>query len=186
MKVVGLTGTICSGKETVKEIIKKKVNCYYVTISDIIRAEVEKKKGVLDRKILQDMGNEMRKNYGNHILAMLAIEYLNRDKEMIVIDGIRNPGEVDYLRKKFGNNFKLIAVDAAPEIRFERILKRGQKSDPKTWEEFVVMDERDKGKNEPEYGQQVGKCIQTADFVVMNDGTLEELENKLNEVIKNI
>jgi dephospho-CoA kinase len=186
MKVIGLTGTMGSGKEVVKDFLIKKFNCYYVTLSDVIRGEIEKKKGNLTRQTQQDMGNEMRKKYGPHILAMLAIEYLSKSKEMAVIDGIRNPGEIEYLRKKFGPDFKLIAIDASPEVRFERILKRGQASDPKTWEEFAALDERDKGKDEPEYGQQVKRCMEQANFTVMNDGTLEEFENKINEIVKNL
>jgi dephospho-CoA kinase len=183
MKVIGLTGTIGSGKDVVKDLILKKFNCYYVTLSDIIRAEFERKKGKLDRRTLQDMGNDMRKKYGPHILALLAIEYLPRDKEMIVIDGIRNPAESEYLKKKFGNNFKLIAVDAPQEIRFERMVKRQRYDDPQTWEEFVAMDERDQGKNEEVYGQQVRKCIEQADYLIVNDGSLEDLGKKVDEVL---
>lgn len=186
MKVIGLTGTIGSGKEVAKEFLMKRFNCYYVTLSNIILTKFEKESGILTRKTLQDMGNELRKKYGSHILAMLAVEYLPKDKEVIIIDGIRNPGEIEYLRKKFGKDFKLIAIDASPEIRFERILKRNQKGDPKTWEEFVALDERDKGKNEPEYGQQVKKCMEQADFTIINDGSLEEFEREINNIMSAI
>jgi len=64
MKVIGLTGTIGAGKKTVKEIIQKKLTCYTVTLSDIIKAEIERRKGTLDRSTLQNMGNELRKRYG--------------------------------------------------------------------------------------------------------------------------
>ncbi len=185
MKVIGLTGTMGSGKEVVKDFIKQKYNCYYVTLSDIIKTEMEKKKGTLDRTTLQDMGNEMRKKYGNHILAMLAVEYLGRDKEAIIVDGIRHTAEIGYLKRKFGDNFKLVAVDAPQEIRFQRIASRNR-DDPKAWEEFVKADERDQGINEPEHGLHVKDCIEKADFLIVNDGSLEELGNKVNDVIDKI
>ncbi|MEM7818659.1 MAG: AAA family ATPase [Candidatus Aenigmatarchaeota archaeon] len=186
-KVVGITGTIASGKDTVKKILQSKFNCYTVSLSSIIKAELEKKKNKnFSRKNLQDLGNELRKKYGTHILAMLAVEYLQRDKELIIIDGIRNPGEVDFLRKKFGNKFVLIGVDANPEIRFERIKKRGNDSDPKTWEEFLEIDKRDQGENEPEYGQKTKECLEKADFLIINDSTLEDLEKKVNEIAEKI
>jgi len=185
MKVIGLTGTIGSGKEVVKDSIKKKYDCYYVTLSDIIKSEMEKKKGTFNRTTLQDMGTEMRKKYGDHILAMLAIEYLGRDKEAIIIDGIRNTAEIEYLKKKFGDDFKLVAVDAPQEIRFQRIVDRGRE-DPKAWEEFVRADERDQGIGEEEHGLHVKDCVDRADFLIVNDGSLEGLENNVNEVMEKI
>jgi dephospho-CoA kinase len=185
-KIVGLAGTIGAGKEIVKEFLMKRFNCYYVSISSFIGIELEKRKSNLNRKNLQDQGNELRKKYGNEILAKLAISYMPRDKELIIVDGIRNPGEIDYLRKQFGNNFVLIAVDAPQQIRFERMQKRNRPTDPKTWEEFVAIDERDQGVGEPEYGQQTKKCLEAADFVLVNDGSAEQVENKLNEIIQKI
>ncbi len=186
MKVIGLTGTIGSGKEVVKDTLMRKFNSYYVTLSDIIRAEIERKRNKLTRTTLQDMGDEMRQKYGPHILAMLAVEYLGRDKELIIVDGIRNPSEAEYLRKKFGNNFKLIGVDAPAEIRFERVKNRNRSEEPRTWEEFLASDERDQGKNEPPTGLQVRKCLEQADFQVVNDGSIEDLQKKIDELVKSI
>jgi len=186
MKIIGVTGTIGSGKNTVKHLIRRKFNCYHVALSAVIRGEIEKKRGNFNRITLQDMGNEMRQKYGTHILALLAIEYLPRDKEMIIIDGIRNPGEVEYLKKKFGSDFALIAVDAPLEIRFDRIRGRGDPKDPQTIEEFIELDKRDKGQGEPAHGQQVAACIADADYKIENNGTPEQLEQKINEVMKKI
>jgi len=124
--------------------------------------------------------------YGAHILAKMAVEYLPRDKEMIIIDGIRNPGEAEFLRSKFGVDFVLVAVDSPVEKRFENIRNRGDVRDPKTREEFDQMDARDQGSGEPPYGQQVAACVQTADYKIVNDGTLEELHQKLREAMKKI
>ncbi len=186
MKVVGITGTIGSGKEVVSDALKKKFNSYYVSLSSVIRGELEKRKKLFNRVSLQDMGNEMRKKYGTHILAMLAVEYLGKDKEMIIIDGIRNPGEAEYLRKKFQGDFKLIAVDAPKEVRFERMLKRSRPTDPKTKEEFEALDKRDEGEGESLYGQQTRKCFELADFCVVNNGSMERFEAKIKEVIQKL
>ncbi|MEM7821498.1 MAG: AAA family ATPase [Candidatus Aenigmatarchaeota archaeon] len=184
MKVIGVTGTIGSGKSIVREFLIKRFNCYCVLLSSVIKTEGRKKK--TSRRELQDLGNELRKKYGAHILAKLAVDYLQKNKEMAVIDGIRNPAEAEFLKKTFGNNFFLIAVDAPKEIRFERLLKRGTERDPKNYEEFIEMDEREMGKGEPEYGQQVEKCMKMADFLLINDGRIEEVESKLDEILKKI
>jgi len=186
VKVIGLTGTIGSGKYVVTDYLKQKFNCFYVKISDVLRNEMEKRRGKLDRKTLQDSGDEMRKKYGNHILAKVSIDYLPRNKELIVMDGIRNPGEIDYLKQTFGNDFVLIAVDSKPELRFERLKQRGRSDDPKIWEEFLEIDSRDQGTGQPEYGQQTRRCMSKADYTIMNDGTLEEFQANIAETAQKI
>lgn len=185
-KVVGLVGSVAAGKEVIKDALMQRFNCYHVALSTVIRAEIEKKNNMLTRRGLQDYGDEMRKKYGAHILAKLAVEYLPRDKEIVIVDGIRNPGEIEWLKKEFGKNFLLIAVDAPREVRFERVQKRARATDPKTWEEFVELDERDQGNGQPEHGQQTRKCIEQADFVIINDGDLQQFEAEAKEVVDNL
>jgi dephospho-CoA kinase len=184
--IVGLTGTLCSGKETAKRILMERFSAYHVTLSDVIRGELEKKKGVFNRFTLQDLGNEMRRKYGTEILAKMAISYLPRDKQMIIVDGIRNPGEISYLKKNFGNKFVLLAVDSPQEVRWQRMQGRNKVTDPKSFEEFVEAEKRDLGEGEPAWGQHVRDCMQQADFTVMNDGSLEDFRNKIFEVFKGI
>ncbi|MEM5836648.1 MAG: AAA family ATPase [Candidatus Aenigmatarchaeota archaeon] len=181
--VVGITGTLASGKDTVKEILSKNFNCYTVSLSSVIQTQTKIK---ADRKTLQDMGNELRKKYGNFILAKLATDYLQKDREMIIIDGIRNPGEVDFLKKTFKEKFFLIAVDAPLELRWERMKARGKEGDPKTFEEFLKADERDQGIGEPLYGQRVRECMEMADFLIINDGTLQQLNEKVGKIVEEL
>jgi dephospho-CoA kinase len=183
VKVVGLIGGMGSGKDVVSQYLKKEFGCYYAKISDAIRTEIQKKKGTLSRKTLQDLGDELRRKYGTHILAKLTTDYLPRNKPLIIVDGIRNPGEMKYLKETFGRDFVSIAVDRSPELRFENIKKRARRDDPSTLEEFLEDDARDQGINQPEYGQQVRKCIDAADFVIKNDGSFEEFQTNIVETV---
>lgn len=134
----------------------------------------------------QDLGDQVRQKYGTHVLAKVAVGFMKRDDAVKIIDGIRSPGEVDYLHKEFGDEFILVAIDAPQDVRFKRVQERNRNSDPKTFEEFVKLDERDQGMNEPPYGQQVKKCIEMADIVIQNDGNMEEFQNKVEEFMKTI
>lgn len=187
MKVIGLTGAIGSGKEIVREIFEKNTSSYSVVLSSLLKDDALKKQGIkITREIRQNLGNELRKQYGAEVLVKIAVNFMQRNKDFLIIDGIRNPGEADFLREKFGDDFKLIAVDAPQQTRFERISQRRRDGDPITLEEFVKLDERDQGKDEPEYGLQVRKCIETADIILQNDGSMEEFQKKVEDAIKEL
>jgi dephospho-CoA kinase len=48
------------------------------------------------------------------------------------------------------------------------------------------MDEIDLGRNQPEYGQKVEECLKLADLLIINDGTVEDLNKKLEKISESI
>jgi dephospho-CoA kinase len=187
MKVVGVTGSIGAGKNAFKDELMKKRNCDYVSLSTLIMEETIKKRGLkVNLFNKSDLGNELRRKYGSEVLAKTAWNFMQKKKEILIVDGIRNPGEAKFLKKINGRDFVLVAVDAPREIRFERVVKRNDAIDPKEAEEFARADEMEQGLNEPEYGLQVRKCIDMADYVLINDGTIEDFVKKCDEVIAKI
>lgn len=182
--IIGLTGTISSGKGVVAEFLKSK-DMVYLSLSDEVREEARNRKIELTRENLQNLGNEMREREGKGVLAKRVIKKIKSQKySKAVVDGIRNPEEVNELRKL--SKFFLVAVDAPREIRFKRMASRNRESDPKTWEEFLKIDNRDFGQNEAASGQQVGKCMEMADFKIVNDLTIDKFNEKVNGLIKEI
>ncbi len=175
--IIGLTGKIASGKETLKDFFIKRGFDYF-TLSDILKEELEKKRIPVTRNNLQDYGDKLRKEHGAGILMRIFLDKTNIDKNYI-IDGIRNPGEVLELRKY---NSILIAVDASQRLRFQRLIKRAKPSDPKTWDEFLKIDERDFHDEKNPFGQQNKKCMEMADYIIINDGSLENLMKKIQGV----
>ncbi len=175
--IVGLTGRIASGKGQIVEFLKSK-DFQYFTISQVVREEAAKKGIPIERKNLQDLGNEIRHNEGKNAWIKRLILKLDKSKNCI-IDGIRNPGEIEELRKL--DNFFLISVDAPQKVRFDRLLKRKKPSDPKTWEDFLEIDKRDFQEDDP-LGQQVGKCMKQADFKIINDSDIDKLNKKIEEI----
>ena len=178
--IIGLTGSLGSGKGIVADFFRDK-GYEYFSLSNELRG-IAKERGIeLTRKNLQDLGNQMRREKGNGYLAERVIaKILDRRYSNAVIDGIRNPAEVLVLRKM--KSFFLVAVDAQKEIRFQRLRERNRESDPKTWEEFLKVDARDLGVGEEEGGQQVGKCIALADMSLVNNGNIEEIEKNISKI----
>ena len=183
--IIGLTGPKASGKGVIADFLKSKGFTYF-SLSDIVREEA-RNRGLANytTKQLQDIGNELRLKFGNSVLADRIIEKISKSNNLLfVIDGIRNPAEVMSFKKAFNENFILISITASREKRFQFMLSRNRPSDPKTWEEFLKIDERDLGKDESPHGQQVKKCMQMADITIENNSTIQVLTQKLIKALR--
>ncbi|MBQ7073714.1 hypothetical protein IJM86_01330 [bacterium] len=78
-------------------------------------------------------------------------------------------------------NFLLLSVDAEQKTRYERILKRGSETDSVTFEEFQIQEEKEMNNTDPAK-QNVAECMKLADLQIRNDGTFEDLYQKLDEI----
>ena len=103
-----------------------------------------------------------------------------QDDKNYVIDSIRNPEEAKEL-KKLGRFF-LIYVTAPQETRFERLRSRKRSGDPETLEEFKRTEQLEL-ENHDQSKQNLKGTAHLADKKIKNDGTMEELEKKVDEVL---
>jgi len=120
-------------------------------------------------------GNELREKFGPDVLARRAAV---RVQGPTVIDSIRNPAEVAFLRSL--GNFILVAVDAPLEVRFERARKRGRNESASSLDEFRRKEEQEKSTSET--GQQLEVCLRLADLTIVNEASLEDLRKRLEEL----
>jgi hypothetical protein len=137
---------------------------------------------------LQDAGNEIRSRFGaGALVPIIAIACQILGWKRVVFDGIRNPGEIEALKKSFPGKFILIGIVAPYNVRQQRFLEgRMRIGDPKTPADFAKLDERDKGIGEPPEGQQVAKCLALVEpeNLIENGGTLDDLEFILKNCLK--
>lgn len=181
-KVIAVVGPIASGKGALIELLKEQ-GYAYVSLSDVVREKTNAWGLSLTRKNLQDVGDKLRKQFHPAILAELATHSLKHTSGNFVVDSVRNPAEVEYLKKHF--HALVIGVTASPQKRFEMMKKRGREWDPQTWEAFKQAEERDRGLGQDSFGQQVEKCLKMADMVIDNNGTLQDFQENLRYFLKN-
>lgn len=172
--LIGLTGTNGAGKGEVARFLRQK-GFDYVSLSDVIREELKNRGLEPSRDNLISCGNELREKFGPSELARRAAAKITRPT---VIDSIRNVREIEFFRQL--GDFVLVAVDAPVEIRFERVMRRGRNESVRSLEDFKAKEELEKRNGET--GQQLEVCIKEADVILINDGTIEELWQKLEEL----
>lgn len=202
MKVFGVTGLPGSGKSIISRLAKKE-GIYTVSMGDVIRKEAERKNCSPGEAAVN-----LRKQYGNNVVADRCIQEIfnhskrrnnrnghvkkmykdnNRynkpkkfkkiEQNVYIIEGIRSPQEVQYFRKRF-KNFKIIAIHSNPQERFNRLIRRKRSDDSSDYNVFLERDNR-----ELNFG--IGNVIARADYMLINEGHIQNFKNNVRMLIKN-
>ncbi len=172
--IIGLTGRNGAGKTEVSNYLITR-GFEYHSLSDEVREEIRSRGREITRETLIEVGNDLRTRFGPGILAERILLRLDRDKSCVV-DSIRNPAEVGVLRRR--KDFRLLAVDAALELRFERSRRRARERAAQTLEQFRALEDRELASKEPA-NQQLLATLDLADVTVTNNGSLADLHLQL-------
>ena len=174
--LIGLTGRNASGKSTLVEWFSEKGMKSY-SCSDSIRAWLREQDKEITRDALIEGGRELRRQGGGGILAEMLIDIL--DGEDAVIDSIRTPAEVTVLKSR--GDFFLIEVKASEEIRWSRLQDRARPGDP-TEKNIFLEQENKEVKAKDSAGQDLDATAEMSDFQIFNDGSVENLYTKLDDL----
>ena len=180
--IIGITGTLGAGKGSVVEFLKKKGFKHY-SAREFIKEEVLKKGLEVNRDTLVYVGNELRKNNSPSYIAEKLYERARNDGGNCVIESLRTIGEVRALREK--GDFYFIAVDASQKVRYERVRGRKSETDRISFERFVEDERREMISDDPNK-QNLRACIDLADVKIINNGSLDDLEKDVNELLEKI
>jgi dCMP deaminase len=178
--ILGLAGPNGAGKgEVVRFLAERSFSTF--SLSDVIRDELRAQGLEETRERMIETGNAIRARMGPGGLALRLIERLPPDRNAAV-DSIRHPAEVEVLRGRSAS-FRLIWVDAPEEVRLARLRARGRGGDPASLEELRRLEARELGSDDPS-AQQLLAVRALADFTVVNDGSIEALQRRIQEVLE--
>lgn len=182
--IIGITGAFGSGKSTATKFFESK-GYSQIVLSSFLEMEANKRGNVsITRKLLQDIGNELREKEGKGILAKKALLYVQEKQwKNVIIDGIRNLGEIEELRKS--GNFILVGIVADRNVRFARLQKM-KGTDAMSQEIFTTLDYRDLGIGETESGLQVAYCLAFADYFIENNNDEQMFIKRLSGLLKKV
>jgi dephospho-CoA kinase len=176
--LIGLTSRNAAGKDEVARCLVERHGFRYFSLSDVLREELVREGLPVTRENLIRKGNDLRLSQGPGVLAEKALETL-REEEKAVVVSIRNPGEVEALRRRA--DFLLVGVDAPVELRFSRAKARGRTDDAASLEDFIRQEQAELAGDS--HQQQLDRCFRMADRVLVNEGTLEELFSKVEKIL---
>lgn len=197
--VIGLCGPIGVNLPEIARKLSETLASYAYTCETIKMSHlIEKEVGNVDGKDLVrkrqliDAGNKIRGQTGRaSFLAEKAIEHIFIDRNnafpdgvfasrrhCFVIDSIKNQAEARKLREVYGDSFYLIGVFSSHDRKKTNLTHGNPALEPEAIK-IIEDDYNQKG----DFGQQVGKVFQTADYFFRLEGEAEA-DGKVQRLLK--
>jgi dephospho-CoA kinase len=178
-KVVAVVGMPGSGKSEVVACFEE-AGFSRVYFGDVVFDRMKQEGLEINEKNEQMTREKLRAEGGMGIVAKQSLPKIEEKlaKGNVVVESMYSWEEYLILKEKYGENFKVIAIHASPRTRYERLGKRDVR--PLNPEDARSRD----------YTQirniHTGGPIAMADFMVVNEGPLEELRERTKAFIKTL
>jgi dephospho-CoA kinase len=176
VKVVAIVGMAGAGKSEVARVFEghgfKKVR-----FGDITDEELKSRRLEPNEENECYIRQQLRKEHGMAAYAKLNLSRIDSSLKSsnVVVDGLYSWEEYILLKEYYGGQFTTVAVWASAATRHGRLAHRAER--PLTLEEAVSRD-----KSEIENINKGGP-IAMADFTILNEASLEELEKETGRVL---
>ena len=176
-KVIAILGMPGSGKsEAIEYLVAKydwpKVYFAQPTFDEMERRGMERTQAN-ERLVREDLRNL----HGEDFYAQEAVKKVEamQDQPIILLESFYSAPEYRVFKDRYQDNFVTIAIHTRPSIRHARLLHRperpltAQQSEERDWAQLNRLSQ--------------GTPIALADYMVINEGSKEELQQKLNKVV---
>jgi len=178
MQVIGIVGLPGSGKSEAAAVARD-LDVPVVTMGDVIRAAC-RDRGVDPDTRHGEVAQALREEGGPAAIAersLPLIEDALAESDTVLVDGIRSGAEVDRFEAAFGDDFRLVSIEAPYETRKERIAERGRDAGAADGGESL----RDRDERERGFG--MDDAMARADVVVDNTGSLEAFHDRVRRLL---
>jgi len=175
-KIIAVIGMCGSGKS---EAVKFFTGHGYkrVYFGEVVMNEVNRLGLEVNEQNERKTRENLRREFGMGVMALKSLPVIEQfiEHNNIVVESLYSWEEFMILSAKFGSAFKLLTVYTTKELRYNRLANR--KIRPLTEEEAISRDV-----TEIENLDKGGPIAYT-DYLVMNDGSLEELNRNLEKYL---
>jgi cytidylate kinase len=184
-KIIGLSGTNGSGKDTVGGILAEKHGFLFISVTELLRSEAKKRGLSVERENLRSISAEWRRESGLGVLIDKAIaEYMavKGQYKGLAVASLRNPGEADRVHEYGGI---VVWIDADTKFRYDRIQAnkdhRGRlEEDNKTYDQFMTEEAQEMKQGGDEATLNMLGVKQKSDKTLINEF---ENEDQLKEYL---
>lgn len=176
-KVIAVSGMPGAGKGVATEAARQ-IGFEVIVLGDVIREETERRGLEPTPKNMGGVMLRVREVEGAAVVARRLMPKIEAcSGPIVIVEGIRSPAELAELKSR--HDVVAVAIHASPRTRFERLVARNRSDDPKTWSTFIERDFR-------ELYVGLGDVIALADHVLVNEGTISELQSSFKSLLNEL
>ena len=183
MKILAIVGMSGSGKSVAVDYLTEK-GYPKVYFGGMVYKEMEKRgiERTEDGESEKEFREMIRATEGKDWVVRQVIKEVNdlvaAGQKRIILDGVYSWTEYRILKHEFPKNLSVMAVVVDKKLRYKRVARR-----PGRAFDAAAIRERDRSEIE---NLEKGGPIAAADYYVLNNGTIEEMEVRVNEILKEI
>jgi len=171
MEVLIIVGMPRSGSSTAAKVARD-LGIFTISMDDIIREEIMRRALPNTERTYREM-REWFHEYGREreLMRRIVDKIINaKNPERIVIEGFTTPEQINELKKRlWGERIYILAIHSPPKIRWEREKTMVAEKPYR----FVKMRDR------LELSRGLGHLVAMADYIIVNDGSLEEFKERV-------
>lgn len=179
MTIIALVGMPGSGKSMAAKILKDE-GFTIIRFGDVTDDEMKRRGLDPTQENECAVRESLREEIGMHAYAVLNLPRINAARAVggtVVLDGMRSMEEYAYLREQLPDLF-VVAIHTPAEKRYQRLSNRKERGMARD-----VAVARDKAEVEK---LNILGPIAHADFTIVNDGSIDDLQRQLDEVLGKI
>lgn len=175
-KIIAVIGMCGSGKsEAVKFFSGHGYKRVY--FGEVVMNEMKRLGLDVNEKNERETRENLRKEFGMGAMAVKSLPVIEEliTHNNVVIESLYSWEEFKILKDKFGDSFKLLTIYTTKALRYERLLKR-------PFRPLSAGESKSRDISEIEKLDKGGPIAYT-DYLVINDGSLEEMNKKLEQYL---
>lgn len=177
--IVGLTGSFGAGKGFVADYLVHEKGFAHFSARTFIIQELERRGLEVNRDTMTTVANDLRATHGPTYIFEQLVHMAKDHGGDVVVESVRAVAEALYIKEQGGI---VLGIDADPQIRYERIVKRGSETDHVTFEEWRAQELRESNPNDPTK-QDIFGALKLSDIIIMNTASITSLKAEVDAFI---
>ncbi|MDR1954501.1 MAG: AAA family ATPase [Candidatus Methanoplasma sp.] len=175
MTVIIVTGMPGAGKEEFLSVASS-LGIPSARMGDVVREAYPRSPEYEKGKSIGEFANAERERFGKNVWAERTVKKMSGD--VFLIDGCRSMAEIRSFRE-IRRDVRIIGIHSPPELRYERLVRRGREDAPKNIAEFNERDSR-------EISWGLAEVISLSDMMVVNVSTLGEFHSAAEKILREL